>query len=63
MNEELMTHLFVLCSFSKTIWIEITKILGVKEKWDKRTLEENMMDWVTNKVVYTYNALPFLFSP
>ena len=51
MNEESMNHLFEFCSFFKAFWMEVTKSLGIKEKWDKGGLEESMLDWITNKAI------------
>lgn len=48
-------------SFSRAVWIEVTKVLGVKQKWDEGTLEECLLDSITNRAVAGYKALPCLF--
>ena len=49
------------CSFGKSVWKELTKSLVGSNKWDKRTLNDYLLHWLTEKYIHHFKELVFLF--
>jgi hypothetical protein len=47
-SEELVSHFFVSCSYFIDVREKVSKDLGIKVSWDKGTLEEKLLDWISD---------------
>jgi hypothetical protein len=50
------------CSFTKEVWLEIERVIGLKNAWRGTTIEEALRGWCLNNETLRYRALPLTIA-
>jgi hypothetical protein len=55
---ETVDHLFVLCPFSKVVWMEVLQSYNLQAQWDKASVMECLESWLLDRSISSVKALP-----
>lgn len=59
-EEETNTHLFLDCTFTKSIWLEISRSLGPSLIWNGTNILEALQFWLAEQQNQNYKVLPLM---
>jgi hypothetical protein len=60
--DESNTHVFLDCSFSRKVWIEIGRHLGINHLWDKETISNFFLEYYNRLALKDFQVLPILVA-
>lgn len=55
---ESVDHLFVNCSFSRSVWREVLLLVNSTIVWNQGTLLDSFQFWISDKAALEHRALP-----
>jgi hypothetical protein len=56
--EETIVHLMLECPYSKEVWKEVERLIGIGNLWEGGSLEEAFKTWCNRKETSKIRALP-----
>jgi hypothetical protein len=59
-DNESNTHLFLFCSFSRKVWLELSSLLNQVVVWDGLNVELAWKSWLQTPVYKSIKALPLI---
>jgi hypothetical protein len=56
--KETIYHIILECPFTKEVWKEVERMIGIRNLWEGESIEEDFRTWCSKKETFKIRALP-----